>query len=185
MNRPIPSKPSSPVPGSVAFAEQRLAAADGLLQTLDSSDEIREVGEVVGFFPEGVVVETNRASSCTSCSSQKGCGISALQGLFGRQRHRVTVHTDLPLHLGDHVQLVLPASALVEAALLVYLLPLVALVVGAVIGQMAFASDGWAMAGGLIGFVLSVGFIARLQSTTRRKGRFAPRVAQVLFQSVR
>jgi sigma-E factor negative regulatory protein RseC len=172
-----------PVPGSVSYAEQRLEAADGLMDTSESVDVIREMGEVVGLFKGGVMVETSRASGCSSCSSQKGCGISVLQDVFGRHHHQVTAHSDLPLRIGDQVQLVLPASALIEAALLMYLFPLIALVVGAVIGQTVFGANVFAILGGVMGFILSLLFIARLQSTTLRRGRFAPRVEQVLFHS--
>lgn len=173
-----------PARGSVPYVEQRLAVADGLPNAPESPGAIREMGEVVGLVSGGVIVETSRVSGCASCSSQKGCGISALQHVFGRHRHQVTAYSDLRLRIGDLVQLTLPASALVEAALLMYLLPLVALIVGAVIGQTVFGTNVLAMLGGIAGFALSILFIARLQSTMLRRGRFAPRVEQVLFPSV-
>lgn len=177
------SSSRKPVPGSVAFAEKQFASVDAASGEIASTGMIREQGEVVALVPGGVLVETQRASGCASCSSQKGCGVRVLQGVFGGHRHRVTARTSLPLQIGDRVELVLPAAALVQAALLMYLLPLVALVTGAVIGQTVFHMNGAAILGGASGFVLSLVLVARLQSATRRQGRFAPQVEQVLFQA--
>lgn len=179
----VSSSRAEPVTGSLAHAAQQFATADAATGEIASTEMIRELGEVVALVPGGVLVETQRASGCASCSSQKGCGVRVLQGVFGGRRHRVTAQTALPLRIGDRVELVLPASALVQAALLMYLLPLVALVVGAVIGQIVFHTNGAAILGSASGFVLSLVLVARLQSATHRQGRFAPRVEQVLFRA--
>lgn len=171
-----------PMRGSVRYAEQRLAPGASTGDVPSTADMILETGVVVDLFAGGVVVETHRAGGCQSCSSRAGCGVGALQQVFGRHRHQVTAFTNLSLRIGDQVQLALPASVLVEASLLMYLLPLIALLVGAVVGQSLLGSNGMAMVGGSAGFILSILFVARQRGVARQR-RFSPYVEQVVFQS--
>jgi sigma-E factor negative regulatory protein RseC len=79
--------------------------------------------------------------------------------------------------------LLLPATALVQASVLMYLLPLLGLIIGAVVGQALFASDGGSIGGAAVGFSVVLLLIARQQNGLSRSGRYAPRIERVLFKS--
>lgn len=102
-------------------------------------------------------VETCRQSACQSCSSKSSCGHSLLSKISSGQTQRLLVKTDLSLKAGDQVILGLGEQAFIRGSALVYLLPLVALMLGAVIGEQLFGRDS-AMSFVLAGFGLAAGF---------------------------
>ncbi len=175
-----PSLLNQPTIDSVPYAEHRLA---GLASSGSDTADIQEEGVVVAVTADGVWVETQRQSGCQSCSSRGGCGVGIMQKALNRRQHKVRVQTDLPVQVGDHVRLLLPASALVQASMLMYLLPLLGLILGAVAGQSLFASDAGAIGGAVVSFTAVLLFIARQQNGLSRSGRYAPRIERVLFKS--
>ncbi len=118
-------------------------------------------------------VETRRRSACGACSASDGCGTAMLAQVWGDRRVRVRALSTLPLQPGDAVIVGLAEGALLRGSLLVYLLPLVLLVAGALLGQAAFAGAGEepVILSGAVG--LGLGFLAarvvsrRLRSDTR------------------
>lgn len=174
------ASPNQPTMGSVPYAQQQLA---GLDTGEAGAADIQEEGVVVAVAADGVWVETQRQSGCQSCSSRGGCGVGIMQKALNRRRHTVRVQTNLPVQVGDHVRLLLPAAALVQASLLMYFLPLLGLIVGAVVGQTLLGSNGAAMIGAAIGFFAVLLFIARQQNGLSRSGRYAPRIERVLFKT--
>lgn len=179
MNRftPDPSTQNGPTPGSVPYAEQRLAAL------APEGADIQEEGVVVAVTADGVWIETRRQSGCQSCSSRGGCGVGLMNKALNRRPHTVRAQTHLPVQVGDHVRLLLPATALVQASLLMYLLPLLGLIAGAMVGQWLLASNGGAIGGAAVGFASVLLFIARQQNGLARSGRYAPRIEQIVFRS--
>jgi len=175
-----PSLLNQPTIGSVPYVEHRLA---GLASSGSDTADIQEEGVVVAVTADGVWVETQRQSGCQSCSSRGGCGVGIMQKALNRRQHKVRVQTDLPVQVGDHVRLLLPASALVQASMLMYFLPLLGLILGAVAGQSLFASDAGSIGGAVVSFTAVLLFIARQQNGLSRSGRYAPRIERVLFKS--
>lgn len=179
-----PPLEEAPALGSIAYVDARLAAfeqsvADGATPVESADAYIRESGVVVALIAGGVIVETQRQTGCQSCSSRGGCGINLMQKALNRKQHQVRVATELPLRLGDEVLLILPASALVQASLLMYALPLLGLMVGALIGQTVFATNSAAMLGGGLGFGLPLVGLSWRQKGLFANSRFAPRVVPI------
>lgn len=177
-----PNPLNRPAIGSVPYAQHRLDD----LQANGSPDriDIQEEGIVIAVAADGVWIQTQRQSGCQSCSSRGGCGAGILQKALIRRQHKVRVQTDLPVQVGDHVRVLLPATALVQASVLMYLLPLLGLIAGAVAGQALFASDTGSIGGAVVGFTAVLLLIARQQKGLSRSGRYAPRIERVLFKSV-
>jgi sigma-E factor negative regulatory protein RseC len=87
-------------------------------------------------------VETQRRSSCSACATSEGCGAAVLAKAWGDRRMRVRAISNLPLQPGDSVVVGLAEGALLSGSLLVYLLPLLLLLAGAILGQAVFAGAG-------------------------------------------
>jgi sigma-E factor negative regulatory protein RseC len=79
-------------------------------------------------------VETSRRSSCGSCEA-KGCGTGALSRVLGRRSQRLRVKNPIAAQAGDAVVLGIPESALLLGSLVVYLVPLLALLAGGLVGE--------------------------------------------------
>ena len=133
---------------------------------------IKEAGRVVAIEDGAVWVETIRRSTCQSCSARKGCGHGILANAGSGRRHHARV---LPgtfslgdIHLDDQVEVSVPERVLVQAALVVYLVPLVTLLLGALLAsewlpEFALNGDLSAVVGAALGFGLGV-LLVRLHS---------------------
>ncbi|MCW8919331.1 MAG: SoxR reducing system RseC family protein [Gammaproteobacteria bacterium] len=95
---------------------------------------VEESGLVVATEGEMAWVETSRRSSCGSCEA-KGCGTGALSQVLGRRRQRLRVKNPIAAATGDAVVLGLPEAALLQGAVVVYLVPLLALLAGGLLGE--------------------------------------------------
>ncbi len=90
-----------------------------------------------------VEVELLRASACSGCEVAQGCGTGALGRLLGRRKRPLLVETDRELSPGDRVVLSVPEAALVRVSLLIYGLPLVAMLVIGLLAQLLFHPSEW------------------------------------------
>jgi len=123
-----------------------------------------ESGRVVAMDADGLWVETIRQSTCGACAAQKGCGHSLINSISDGQRSYLRV---LPGRCGvsdcsldDQVRFSIPEEVILRGSLVVYVLPLVCMLLGAVLavnygqgGQDILAALG-ASAGFALGFAL-------------------------------
>lgn len=115
---------------------------------------IEEIGRVVALEPGAVWVETVRTSACQSCSANKGCGHAVMDRQRAGSRVRVRALNELSLALDQQVVLGLPEGALMKSAMMVYLMPLLLLFIGALLGEAVTGPAGsGAVLGGLSGLV--------------------------------
>lgn len=81
-------------------------------------------------------VTTERKSGCSGCSSEKGCGTSALSQLFApRSKTPIQVENDLGAQVGDEVQLCIKQSHLMQHSLMGYGVPLLGMFLLAILLQ--------------------------------------------------
>ncbi len=105
-------------------------------------------------------LQIQRQSACGACHSNAECGTGTLAKIWKSKALEVRALSALPLQAGDQVIVGIAEGALLRGALLVYLLPLVFLLLGAVLGQAVFATTGGELVV-LMGFLgLGLGFLA-------------------------
>jgi sigma-E factor negative regulatory protein RseC len=134
---------------------------------------LEETARVVRIDTDGVWVETQRRSTCSSCSAQTGCGTATLARVLGSRRSRVRVVSDLALRVGDRVVIGIREQALVRGSLAVYAVPVALLLLGAVVGELGakrflwqsaeLASSVLGVAGLLAGLWWLKGFTRRIR----------------------
>lgn len=123
---------------------------------------IEEAGRVVAVEAGAVWVETLRRSGCGRCDEPGGCGNGAMAQRARDRIGRVRALSGIPLKVGDEVVVGIPDGTLVRGTLLVYLLPVLAMVLGAAGGAALFPGDIGTGAGLLAGLVLAFALIRRL-----------------------
>lgn len=96
---------------------------------------IKEVGEVVQIEGEDIWVKTQVTSTCNSCAAKSNCGTSSIAKAFGDKSVVNKVKNELGAEVGDQVEIGIPEHSLVQGAFLLYLLPLLAAIFFALIGQ--------------------------------------------------
>lgn len=113
-------------------------------------EEEAYVAEVSG----GLVwIEKTRKSACSGCA--QSCPSASLSGgLFDGKPVRLQVPSDLPLRPGDKVLVGIDEEALTGGSLWIYLLPLLCLFAGALLGESVIGSDLASALGGLLGLGL-------------------------------
>lgn len=114
------------------------------------------VGRVIGVDGQRVRVGFKPTAACRSCADGFGCGIGPVLALFGTGRPSqldLRVPTGGSLEVGDQVRVSISATALLRAATIAYLLPLLSTLSGSVLAWLWFptAGDTATVAGGLIG----------------------------------
>lgn len=100
---------------------------------------LTETGQVFSIEPNSVVVQVVQQSTCGSCSAQKGCGQGVLTKYLSSShfvRIRLTDRSSDEFSVGDQVELGIDELAMVRAAFLVYLIPLISMILGAYIGSL-------------------------------------------------
>ena len=142
-------------------------------------------GVVVRLGAEGAYVETARASSCGTCSSQNSCGTSSLGQLLGSKAKPFRVLNPIGAAVGERVVIGLEESALLRSSLLSYALPLILLMAGALLGTqltpLGAAKDLYSVVGAGAGLVL--GFVALKWVAARAGGQrqFQPVILRRVF----
>ena len=119
---------------------------------------IEENGVVVSVQKGSFLVQTQRTSTCGSCSAKAGCGTGLLSKWLNRNQKTVRVlnSADTPLKVGDEVVIGVAEHALVTGSFAVYVLPLIFIfLLTAVADNFASHSEGVGE-----GFVISVAFSA-------------------------
>jgi sigma-E factor negative regulatory protein RseC len=105
------------------------------------------------------VVESAQGSSCGHCSAENGCGSARVSQLFCSESRQFRVRNDIDASIGSTVEVVLPEGVLLSSALLMYLLPLLMLLAGAILGMQwtdnPDEADWYSVAGGGLGLLFS------------------------------
>ena len=98
---------------------------------------IEEEGVVAETADGRALVETQRSGSCQQCAARGACA-----HLGGGREARVWVEDPIGVQPGDRVVLAVAEATVVRASLLIYLLPVVALFAGALLGNHLAPSFG-------------------------------------------
>lgn len=142
-----------------------------------------ETGRIVAVETDSVWVETIRKSTCGACSAQKGCGHGLLNRIRDGQRGLVRV---LPgafsladCRVNDEVSISLPDEVILRGSLIVYMLPLVAMLCGAAAGSrwLPWSPDPAAVAGAALGFAAGVALVRWHAWQHRHDARLQPTLA--------
>jgi sigma-E factor negative regulatory protein RseC len=145
---------------------------------------IEETAHVVAVEGEHAWVETERRSSCGSCEA-KGCGTGALSKVLGTKVQRMKVQNPIDSQAGDTVILGIEEGVLIKGSLMVYIMPLLLMLAGGLLGQSLAPQwgtepEGPSLLFGLLGLV--VGFLW-LRRYNRRVAN-DPRYSAVILRKV-
>lgn len=120
---------------------------------------VEEIATVVSCDSDGVWLTTTPVASCNACHVSDDCGTGIVAKTLTPRQQYFFVASKLPLLPGEQVRIGLSEQSLVIAALMVYLLPLLLMMLAAVAGSLAQLSEPWlivlALAGAVSGFLLA------------------------------
>ena len=109
-------------------------------------------------------VEKARQSAC-SASCAQSCATRAVADYLGETKVRIAVLSPIEVRPGDRVVIGIGEDALIKGSLSIYLIPLIGLLAGAILGTamggsfFSGATDASAMVGGLLGLIGTLTFL--------------------------
>jgi sigma-E factor negative regulatory protein RseC len=141
---------------------------------------LEEDARVLEIRGDSVVVETSRQTACDGCGARTGCGTGLLSQLFGARKARFVVKNTLDLEVGNEVVIAVSEAGVLKGALLVYVLPLLAMFLGAILAHLAFspASEGVTIAASAAGFLVTLGWVRARHGSAAGDTRFQPVVVR-------
>ena len=134
----------------------------------------QEIVEIVEIGEQGVWVEAMQQSACSSCNARSGCGQHSLSKL-GRKM-RLWVPTERHFSVGEQATLTLPDGSLALSALVLYGLPLLAMMLLAVVGH------GLAGEPGCWGWLWVLLLRGKFQNLKKTNGSLSSKMVVVIFQ---
>lgn len=150
---------------------------------------IEEHARVIAVDNGMVEMLVQRQTACDACSVNKGCGTGVLSKALGVKAMRLRVRSSLALKAGDNVVVGIEDKMLVRSSFLVYTLPLLMLLGGAVFGEFMAVNlaldnrDVVTAAGGLLGLAAGFVWVRRFSLTMATDPRYQPRILRRLEPS--
>lgn len=128
---------------------------------------IEELAVVVRIDNHQAWVESGQNSACGACLQKASCTANAIGGVL--KKKSVPVDSDMLLKTGDRVIVAIDEALLLRASVLLYLLPLMALFVGAGIADGLLIDntgykDLWIAGSAVLSFLLSLWLINKAQN---------------------
>ncbi len=143
---------------------------------------ITESGIVLQNLDATALVKVRRGEACESCGA--GC---ACAGETETRIMQVTAQNPLGAKEGDHVELAITTGTLLSLSAITYLVPIVFLFLGALLGKPMATGLGWSMDGelasalfGFIFLVISFLVIAFIMRRQRPGGKISPIIVKIL-----
>lgn len=132
---------------------------------------IEETARVLATDGDFAWVETQRQSDCGSCAAKSACSTGVLQEWLGGKASRMRALNQARADVGDLVVVGMREQALVRGSIALYAAPLLAMFIGALLGEQLGLgyqavgegpASGGGVAGLLLGFVWLRGFAQRI-----------------------
>lgn len=142
---------------------------------------IEETGRIVAAEGDFAWIEARSRKDCARCARGEGCGGGLIGRWLGNRLHRVRARNPARIPVGTMVRISVSERAVLAAALLMYLLPLLGLLGGTLAGHAVSGGQDAvaALAGGaglLAGFAWARAHLARGSLASR----FEPEVSDTV-----
>lgn len=130
-------------------------------------------------------VKTTRSGACKHCSAKDSC---STQG--GGESMLIKVENQVCARVGDRVVLTLKTASLLKAAFMIYIFPILAMLVGAMVGghfagRMEVDVSTMAAIVGGSAFVAAIFFMKYQGNRMGRRSDYMPKILRVIRTNIR
>jgi sigma-E factor negative regulatory protein RseC len=144
---------------------------------------LQEVGVVLKVEGELAIVKTKRSSLCDGCHSGGFC-----KALGGGSDMEVAARNEVGAKVGDEVRITVASKTFLKASFLVYIVPVTALIIGALLGATlgsslypGASSDLLPVIFGLIFFFLSFVLMWIWGKGLKRDRQYCPMISEIVY----
>jgi sigma-E factor negative regulatory protein RseC len=134
----------------------------------------RAVVTVVSVEGQKALVDTTGSNSCESCAGSGGCGTQSLMALFGAKNARLRIDNVFEAKAGDRLEIGIEQIKILKMSALSYLMPLIGLMGGGLIGAASNSSDAVSFGFGLIGLLIAFAYSRYLFTSSRWEREISP-----------
>lgn len=120
---------------------------------------VEEQAVIVDLKDGVAMLEVIRRKPCGLCGQTRGCGVSMWGKLFRHRSHVFKAQNRIDAKVGDFVIVGVEEQALLRSALLVYGVPLVTLLAGALVASLAWGGehrDASTVIGAVLGLIVGL-----------------------------
>ena len=140
---------------------------------------IEETARVIGIEDNQLLLEAQTKTACNACEVKQGCGTSVMSKIVGRKFTHFRAPNTVNARVGDEVVVGLAEEAMLKGSVMVYLLPLLAMIGFALLADVLLAADAAArdllvLGSGLFGFVAMLVISRRLLSSDANRSKLNP-----------
>jgi sigma-E factor negative regulatory protein RseC len=144
---------------------------------------LTEQGVIEKAFPKKALVRIQKSSCCAQCDSRGACQVLSDREML------IEVANDLQAKAGDQVEISVPARSLLKLSMLIYLLPILALILGAYAGGALapfyrLSSNLASVLGGMIALGVTFFGLIILDRAVRKRPDYYPRMTRILTRHV-
>lgn len=98
-------------------------------------------------------VNTRSKLACSSCKVESTCGNGILEKYLSGRIFVSKVQNTISAKVGDQVVIAIPQASVTKAALVVYCIPLLGIICGALFGELGYGSEPVAIGASLVGLI--------------------------------
>ncbi len=140
---------------------------------------IEERARVIAVENGELLLEAQTKASCSACAVKQGCGTSVVSKWIGRKFTRFQAPNTVNARVGDEVVVGLAEEAMLKGSVLVYLLPLLAMIGFALLADSLIAADTASrdllvLISAFVGFSLMLVISRLLLSTGSNSSKLTP-----------
>lgn len=139
---------------------------------------IEEQAVAVRIEGDEAYLEIERSKPCGLCGATRGCGVSLWGRMFKQRNATFSVANHLQIAIGDRVVIGLEEGALLTGALTAYVVPLILICVGGVLGSNLSVdrpqADFFAVLGASAGLLAGIFWIGVAGARSPHSGRYRP-----------
>jgi sigma-E factor negative regulatory protein RseC len=147
---------------------------------------IEEVGTVVELKSKMIaVVMCTKSSLCENCATNGNCAL----GDDGNTR-LIEVHNPISAEIGEQVRIATTTKSFLQSSFLLYIVPLIALVIGAIAGKLVGENLTAGLDPNLLSAVFGVFFmigsfvILRVGSSVLNKESYMPKITEIIKEDL-
>ncbi|CAN2041532.1 sigma-E factor negative regulatory protein RseC [Candidatus Magnetomoraceae bacterium gMMP-15] len=140
-----------------------------------------EEGLVYKETQDTVWIKTQRAKTCEHCAAHDDCKTSGSK----LSEMEVEVSNTVGAKLGDRVMLTMPTSSLLQLSFLMYVVPIITMIIGGIIGQklapyFQFDETNAAVISSIAFFLITLWIIRLFSNKLAKKNKYRPQIKRIL-----
>ena len=134
-----------------------------------------EVGWVKAVEEDKVVITLKAGSQCSRCGARMVCAAGS-----GQPVRELKIPNTLGARVGEKVEITYRESSRIVQAFLLFIVPILFLLTGYVVGRSAFGTEGAAAASAFVGLLVSLGLLRIINNIVEKRQVYIPEMTRIV-----